>query len=163
VDNITAVLEQSDRVCRIRLEDLSGSHLEKVLTAMQVPFPELTRLELQVNLLEPRIVPDSFLGGSAPYLQFLGLEGIPFPGLPKLLLSATHLVDLRLRHIPHSGYISPEVMVTALSTLTSLHFLSLEFQSRLSRPDRASRHPPPSTLSVLPVLTLFFSKGSANI
>ena len=91
--------------------------------------------------------------------EYLSLDGIPFPGLPKLLLSATHLVNLHLYDIPHSGYISPEAMVTALSTLTSLESLSLEFQSPRSRPDRASRRPPPPTRSVLPVLTCFSFKG----
>jgi len=36
----------------------------------------------------------------------------PFPGLRKLLLSATNLVRLELYRVPHSGYISPEVMFT---------------------------------------------------
>ena len=66
---------------------------------------------------------------STPSLGVLVLDGIPFPGLPKLLLSATYLVYLHLYNIPHSGYISPDVMVTALTALTSLQFLQLEFQS----------------------------------
>ena len=123
VDNITAVLERSDRVRQVSLFEISGLHLKKVLAAMQVPFPKLTRLEL--NVLGP-VLPDSFLGGSAPRLQLLQLRGVPLPGLPKLLLSTTHLVTLRLERIPHSGYISPEVMVTALSTLTRLRFLNLK-------------------------------------
>jgi len=48
------------------------------------------------------------------------ISWVPYPGLPKLLSSATHLVTLHLLNIPHSGYISPEAMVTALSTLTRL-------------------------------------------
>jgi hypothetical protein len=102
---------------------------------------------------------DSFLGGSAPRLRFLGLDRIPYLGLPKLLLSATHLVYLHLWNIPHSGYISPEVMVTALSTLTSLGSLTIVFQSPRSHPDPASRRPPPPTRAVLPVLTHFWFKG----
>jgi hypothetical protein len=105
------------------------------------------------------ILPDSFLGGSAPRLEYLNLDCIPFPGLPKLLLSATHLVNLHLTDIPHSGYISTEAMVAALSTLTNLKRLSLEFESPRSRPDWASRRPPPLTRSVLPVLTSFWFKG----
>jgi hypothetical protein len=157
VDNITAILEHSDRVCQIYFIALSGLHLEKVLAAMQVPFPELIFLEL--HTLEPRLVPDSFLGGSAPHLQLILLRGIPYPALPKLLLSATHLVELCLCDIPHSGYIPPEVMVTALSPLTRLRSLMLEFQSPLSRPDRASRRPPPPTRPVLSALSHFYFKG----
>ena len=154
VDNIIAVLERSDRVCQINLGVL-GSHLDKISAAMQEPFPELTHLELWSYNETEAVLPDSFLGGSAPRLQFLLLERISYPGLPKLLLSATHLVDLRLFDIPHSGYISPE----ALSTLTSLEQLWLRFQSPRSRPDQASRRPPPLTRTVLPTLIHFEFKG----
>jgi hypothetical protein len=159
VDNITAVLERSDRVCEIHLGAVSKSHLEAVWAAMQVPFPELTSLKLISDDETVPILPDSFLGGSAPRLEFLQLTRIPFPGIPKLLLSATRLVDLVLFDIPHSGYIPPDAMVTALSTLTSLRYFTLYFQSPQSRPDWASRHPPPSTRTVLPALYYFFFKG----
>jgi F-box-like len=161
VDEIIAVLERRDRVIEIILIFVDCSNLENILAAMQATFPELTRL-----ILSPyeddgivSVLPDSFLGGSAPRLEFLLLDRIPFPGLPKLLLSATHLVRLRLENIPHSGYISPEVMVTALPTLTSLEQLWLEFDSPQSYPDQASRRPPPLTCSVLPALTSFRFKG----
>jgi hypothetical protein len=76
---------------------------------------------------EPRagalVIPDSFLGGSA-------LDA----GFPKLLLSATHLVYLRLSNTPHSGYISPEAIVAPLSVLSDLETLSLRLQSPQSRP-----------------------------
>ena len=159
VDNITAVLERSDRVRRVDLRNVPRSHLVNVSAAMQAPFPELTSLKLHSKDETVLVLPDSFLSGSAPRLQFLVLKGIPFSGLPKLLLSTTHLVSLALYDIPHSGYISPEIMVAALSMLTSLRFLELVFQSPLSRPDWESRPPPPSTRSVLPVLTYFSFKG----
>jgi hypothetical protein len=159
VDNTVAVLERSHRVVKIDLFNIGGSELDKVLAAMQEPFPELTYLQLHSNHGMVSVVPDSFLGGSAPRLQFLFLIRIPFPGLPKLLLSATHLVTLRLWDIPHSGYFSPEAMVIALSTLTRLDYLVLEFESPRSRPDWESRPLPPPTRSVLPVLTYFTFKG----
>jgi F-box-like len=159
VDNIIAVLEHSDRVHQITLNGLSVLHLKKVLVAMQVPFPELTRLELY--MLEQDL-PESFLGGSAPRLQFLYLDRVPLLGLPKLLSSATHLATLFLGRIPHSGYISPEVMVTALSTLTRLRSLTLYFESSRSRPDLTTRRPPSSARSVLPVLTRFYFKGDGE-
>jgi hypothetical protein len=139
---------------------ISSSHLEKISAAMQEPFPELTYLLLLSYDETVPILPESFLGGSAPRLQLLRLDRIPFPGLPTLLSSATHLVDLNLENIPHSGYISPEAMLTALITLTSLRSLRLEFQSPQSRPDQESRRPPPRTpRSVLPVLNYFCFKG----
>ena len=73
-------------------------------------------------------------------------------------MSATHLVDFALKRVPHSGYIPPEAFVSALSTLTSLETLHLEFQFR-SHSDRAGRQPPLSTRSVSPVLTSFEFNG----
>jgi len=100
------------------------------------------------------------LGGSAPRLQFFALSGIPFSGLPKLLLSATtHLVTLWLENIPHSGYISPEAMVALLSVLSSLELLHLGFQSPQSCPDWSSRSLPPPKRSILPTLEEFRFKG----
>jgi hypothetical protein len=159
VDNIVTVLERRDRVDTIRLLDIDGPPLEKVLAAMQEPFSELTHLLLVSHDETVPVVPDSFLGRSAPRLGFFWLDHIPFPGLPNLLLSAVHLSFILLWNIPHSGYFSPEAMVTALSTLTSLEFLRLEFQSPLSHPDRENRRPPPPTRSVLPVLKVFLFKG----
>jgi hypothetical protein len=50
-------------------------------------------------------------------------------------------------------------MVTAFSTLFGLEQFVLEFQSPQSRPDPASRHPPPRTRPVLSILTYFKFKG----
>jgi hypothetical protein len=162
VDNIIAVLEHNDRVCQIDLRNVPSSQLAKVSAAMQVPFPELTHLWLESNDEMVPVLPDSFLGGSAPPLISLRLDRIPFPGLPKIFLSATHLAtlhQLHLLHIPHSGYFSPEAIGAALSKLTGLEVLWLEFQSPQSRPDLESRRPPPVTRSDLHVLTYFSFKG----
>ena len=159
VDNIVAVLERNKRVCQIDLIGVSISDLEKVSMAMQVPFPELRRLQLSSDEKTAAVIPGSFFGGSAPHLQYFAFHGIPLTGLPKLLLSATHLDYLYLFDIPPSGYFSPETMVSALSTLTSLRSLRLGFQSPLCRPDEANRRPPPLTRLVLPALKSFKFKG----
>jgi hypothetical protein len=127
-----------------------------------VPLPELTDLALSSNGKTMSALPDSFLGGYAPRLEFLLLSGIPFPGLPKLLLSATRLVTLDLYNIPHSGYFPPEAIVTALSTLTRLAQLQLFFESPQSRPDPAHQRPPPLTRSVIPILAHFYFKGDSE-
>ena len=148
MDDIIAALECTDRVCQITLDIVRSLEFKTLLAAMQQPFPELTHLTLRS---QEAVVPDSFLGGSAPRLESLTLIGVPFPGLPKLLLSATHLVNLYLYHIPHSGYISPDRMDAVLSTLTSLEDLLLSFESF----PIPLRRPPPNTRSVLPVLASF--------
>jgi hypothetical protein len=159
VDNILAALEHNDRTWRIDLWGISSSQLEKILAAMRQPFPELTSLYLKPSDETALVDPDSFLGGSAQGLRKLWLDHVSFSGLPRLLLSATHLVSLYLWNIPHSGYISPEAMVAALSALTKLEILLIGFKSPRSRPDR--QRPPPQTRTVLPVLTKlrFFGVG----
>jgi hypothetical protein len=163
MDNIIAALEHNDRVREIRLWGITNSVLEEVLAATQQPFPALTHLYMELwDQHETPVVPESFLGGSAPRLQHLKLEDIPFPGLPKLLLSATGLVNLHLSRIPHSGYISPEAMVRCLSTLTRLERLEIGFKSPLSRPvHEADVHIRPHVLSSLLSL-IFGSKESVN-
>jgi hypothetical protein len=157
-DNVIAALGQSDRVCRVFLWGLAHWQ-EKVLAAMQVPFPELTYLRLRTHDETPPVIPDSFLGGSAPRLRYFSLFGIPFPGLPKLLLSATHLVNLRLISIPHSGYISPEAMVALFCALSSLEAISLQFRSPRSRPHGESQSLSPPKRSILPALDNFHFQG----
>ncbi len=158
-DNIILALGQTNRVCHVDLWVLEDQESDKVLAAMQVPFPELAELRLTSKGETPLVIPDSFLGGSAPHLRICRLEGIPFPGLPKLLLSATHLVTLYLSDIPHSGYFSPEAMAALLSVLSSLESLRLLFRSSQSRPDRVNRRPSPSKRSVLPSLKWFSFEG----
>jgi pimeloyl-ACP methyl ester carboxylesterase len=168
VDNTLAALEHNDRICQLVLTDsgpislisgFSTLQWKEVLAAMQKPFPALTHLLLQsVHQMAP-VDPDLFLGGSAPRLRALDLHCIPFPELPKLLLSATHLVDLYLWDIPYSGYISPEAMVSCLSVLTRLEKLDIGFKHPLSRPDLDSRPPPLPTRTLLPNLTKLQYKG----
>jgi hypothetical protein len=158
-DNVVTALGQSNRVSQVYLYGLAGWQLEQVLAAMQVPFPELTYMQLTSYDETPRSIPDSFLDGSAPRLRSFALGGIPFPGLPTLLLCATHLVHLSLRNIPHSGYFSPEAIVALLSVLSSLEQLHLGFRSPQSRPDWESRRPPPPKRSLIPALVSLSFNG----
>ena len=153
--NIIAALEYRGRVRKIWFLHLAGSQWERVAPMMQKPFPALTFLHVSAAVLiwdgeTIPVLPDMFLGGSAPRLQTLLLRGVRFPGLPRFLLSTTDLSRLTLEGIPHTGYISPEVMVTSLSTLTRLTELTIEFESPASRPER--RGPPPLTRVILPAL-----------
>ena len=165
MDNIVAALELKDRICEVNLWDISCSDLGKILATMGEPFLALTSLDLQWGDGETATKvargPDSFLGGSAPRLKNLTLDGIPLPflGLQKLLLSANDLVDLRLQNISHSFYFSPDAILTVLSTLTKLKTLDLRFKSPRSRPARESRRPPPPTRHSFPSLTSLTFKG----
>lgn len=151
-----------NRVCEINLYNLKCSQLERLASVMQQQFPALTHLKLRVpgnNRHPSPTLPSGLLGGSAPSLQLLRLHSIAFPALPNLLLSTTDLVHLTLWDIPHSGYISPTAMVTALAALAKLKVLAVGFQSPLSRPDHRSRRPPPQARTVFPALTRFEYNG----
>jgi hypothetical protein len=162
VDNVLAALEHHDRLCEVTLWDVPSPQLEEFSAMMKEPVPALTHLWLKSNDDEAapvHVIPDSFVGGSAPRLRVLFLRRVPFPGLPKLLFSATALVHLELHGIPHSGYILPETIATCISTSTGLKRLVLKFESPRSRPARESRRPPPQSRSVLPALTDFSFTG----
>ena len=161
-NNIIAALEHNERIYELSLFGVLSSKLDEVLPAMQQSFPALTRLELGYGNETTPVQPDSFLGGSAPRLQYLILYRIPFPGLPKLLLSATRLVVLKIQEIPPSGYISLEAMVTALTVLTCLEDFDLTFESPLSFPDRKSRRLPPQARILLSSLTSFSFAGACG-
>ena len=159
-----AVTVHRNRVCEIDISDLTSSQLQRLASAMQMPFPALIHLMLHSDGYYGYIVPDPalfdrFLGGSAPHLQYLTLYSIPFPALPNLLLFTTDLVHLALRDIPYSGYISPEAIVTSLAVLANLNFLAIEFKFRQYYPDR---HPSSVTRAVLrlPALTRFEFRGA---
>ena len=159
-----AAIVHPNRVREIRLFYLTRSIFQRLVSATQTqePFPALAHLALHFSDSDVHpspTLPDGFLGGSAPLLQSLALTSIPFPALPKLLLSATHLVRLILYDIPHSGYFSPEAIVTGLAGMPNLESLFIQFSSPLSRPHRDSRRPPPPIRIVLPALTHFNFKG----
>ena len=165
VDSVIAALKHNDRVREIKLGPIPSLQWEEVLATMQKPFPVLTHLELGI---EDEIQPvDSLFGGCAPRLQTLSLDRIPFPGLPKLLLSTVHLVHLDLWRIPHSGYISPEVMANSLSVLTRLESLFITFESPRSHTGCKRQRPSPAslptrTLVTLPALTELYFKGASE-
>ena len=156
LDNVIAALEQSNRICQLELYlPLQSSDQEQILAAMQRPFPALTNLQLHWFFRGHQIIwvdPESFLGGFAPNLRTLVLDSIQFPVSPKLLLSATHLVDLHLRR----NFLSPEDMLPAFSALTRLKKLNIESSSNTVR---KSLRPPQPTRTLLPVLTKFQFKG----
>ena len=64
-----------------------------------------------------------------------------------------YLVRLHLSKIPNGGYFfSPDDLVTALSTLVQLEWLTVSFHSPASRPPISMAHGPPQR-TALPSLT----------
>ena len=164
-DNITFALDHAHRVLRIEVP-LTYSLLSEVFTIMQKSFPVLTHLDLfydRIRLASPfPVIPERFLGGSAPNLQYLGLRRISFPQLPTFLLSAPNLVTLKLEERSQSGYISPEVMVRSLAVLNRLTYFSLSFCDFRSPPVQWTSHPNPPVRAILPALTRFHYRGRSE-
>jgi hypothetical protein len=163
LDDIIAALEHNDRVCEIEVDHPTDYAWGRIMEAMQRPFPLLTGLHLwsladdDDNLLA---LPDSLLNGSATRLRSLSIEGVPFPALPNLLLSASNLLCLSLEDIPPSGYISSATMIDHLSSLTKLEELRIVFRS--SHLGQETRRPPPAARFVLPVLSQFTFQGGSE-
>ena len=160
LENVMATLECRDRISFIYIRyDIGGSASEKSIAAMHKPFPLLTecRLISTSKSVSIPVLPETFLGGSAPLLVMFELRGIPFPTFPNFVLSSTRIQYLSLDDIPDSGYISPEVMATCLTALPNLRHLSIGFRSPLPRPVQIK--PPPLTRAVLPALTRLSFEG----
>jgi len=158
--NVIGALRHHNRVCKIfYYNEVFQDLLLEEFAAIDKPFPALTSLELASLAQNVPVLPDSFLGGSAPRLRRLSLDGIPYPSIGNLLSSTTNLVRLCLLRIPHSGYISPQTIVPCLSMLPRLGELELGFRFPRSPARRASRHPPPLTRVVFPSLTYLQFRG----
>ena len=153
-----AAIVHRSRVREIDLRLSSNWQLRRLASAMQEPFPALKRLKLEAFFegYPLPVLSDGLFGGSFPHLQSLEFRSISFPALPKLLLSASDLVDLTLWEIPDSGYILPETLVTCLAVLANLKSLTVETRSSPAfHPDWDRQHLLPSTRTVLPSLTHF--------
>ncbi|KAH9171746.1 hypothetical protein EDB89DRAFT_1069638 [Lactarius sanguifluus] len=164
-DNIIFALEHRDRICDIGFSPGVpwNSWSEKFDAAWLEPFPVLTRLYIKSpSCYEPPVLPANFMGGSGPCLQVITLIGIPYPALPRLLLSASDLFSLDLLDIPPTGYVSPEAMVVSLATLPRLDCFTIGFRSPASSPHQM-RPPPSRTIrTALPALTSFRFIGASG-
>jgi hypothetical protein len=158
VENFIAAIEHGhDRISHISTDDIYGPALEVLATAMQQPLPTLMNFRLKSTDGPVLVLPETFLGGSAPLLEYFNLDGIPFPTFPRSILSSTHIRYLFIYDITHSGYVSPNAMVACLAALPNLERLCIGFRSPLSRPSQIT--PPPRTRVVLPALTELFFWG----
>ena len=161
-NNVIVSLRRPDRVREIDFE-LPNSSMGSIVEATQEPFQSLERIRITVNnaVGPPMLVRDAFLGGSAPHLREIKLDGIafPFPEIRQVLSSSTNnLVELHLAKIPDDVYFSPHDLVTSLTTLVQLKLLTVGFQSPASSPSPSVRRPPQRTTS--PSLTSLEFRGA---
>ena len=160
VENIIAALECCDRICDIRITDICGPDLETLVALLQKPLPVLATFSMWSSDESVPVLPETFLGGSAPRLQTFALMGIPFPSFPKFILHCTPIAYLLLSDIPNSGYISPGVMATCLASLPNLAHLIIGFRSPPSGLLQFS--PPHLTRAALPALSRLTFYGASK-
>jgi hypothetical protein len=160
VTNIITALKQHDRVRDIHLVGYPKT-LSKLFSAMTKPFPSLVNLTIMTDPSSEAMIPNSFLGGSAPRLQSIEFRGILCHAIVELLWSTRNLVFLSLARIPRSGrgFASPEAMVNGLSALAKLRSLHLTFHQTTPQSQQASGHQLPIVRVVLPALTNIYFLG----
>ena len=132
----------------------------------QKPFLALKQFHLTSKDDKETPVHGELLGGSAPLLKEIELDGIavPFPAMRGLLLSTTSLVSLRLGNIPNTGYFSPNALVTVLSSLVQLERLHVRFCFPVSRARSVTSRArlPPLERAILPSLTNLSFYGTSE-
>lgn len=163
--NIVVALRCSDRICGINLS-VTNSMTGSMVELIQKPWPALEKIRLTVkDAMGPSNTPvhHAFLGGSAPHLREIELDGValPFPAIQRVLFSANNLAELHLSNTPNAVYFSPVDLVTALSTLDQLKRLTIGFHSPTSQPApsitrRSLRH------TTLPSLRVFDFHGMSE-
>ena len=162
---IMAALNHPDRLCDINLNVTSSMTGPVVRMVPKSPCQTLERIQIRVkDATGPSIlIHDAFLGGSAPHLREIELDGISFPFLEirRVLSSTDNLTELHLSKIPHAAYFSPDDLVSGLSTLVQLKSLTVDFHSPASSPPfGTTRQPPEST--TLPPLSSFNFHGTSE-
>ena len=162
--NVKDALRRPDRLCKIDL-NVKSSMTGPIVKAIQKPCQVLKGIRITVNDAHgPSIlVRNGFLGGSAPHLREIRLDGIafPFPEIRQALLSTNNLVVLHLSKIPNDVYFSPEDLVNGISTLVQLERLTVGFYSPDSRPTPSMTRPRHQRAS-LPSLTFLDFYGTSE-
>ena len=112
---------------RVRLINLREPALQKLVGVMGKPFTMLE--DLRLISLDPWYrsqLPETFTAQRLRHLSLIQVGDVWVPGLP-LLTSITGLVTLSLREIPSPTSLPINYLVSRLSLMPLLEYLSLEF------------------------------------
>ena len=160
--NVMVALRRPDRLCEIDLH-VTGSMLTSIVKMTQKPCRLLESIRITVEALtrssESILDGNAFMGGSAPHLKEIKLDGfpLPFPEIQRILLSTHDLVELHLANIPN---FSPSDLATGLSTSVQLKRLTVDFHSLPSSPPPSTTRPPRRT--TLPSLVSLDFHGASE-
>src|SRR5712675_1559841 len=125
--DVVAAFKHSERIREVHLPTTMGYSFWKSICSKS--FLELEHLAISGSL--PTSLPHEFLCGSAPgpcRLRSILLNYLHLPALPQLLFCNWDLVSLHLGQctLTGNGFISPEVLSTALSAATQLEYLYID-------------------------------------
>src|SRR6266446_9267659 len=161
--NMMVALRHADCLCDIDLY-VTRAMTRPIVEMIQKPCQALESIQITVSdVTGPSILfHDAFLGGSAPRLRKIKLDGIffLFPEMRRVLLSTNNLVDLHLSKIPHAAYFLPGDLVTALSTLVQLKSLTVGFHSPASSPSTSMTRRLPQCTTLPSLIFLDFHGAS---
>ena len=162
-NTVMIALRRLHRVCEIDLV-LPSLLIGPIIEIIQEPLQALEYIQITAERATgpPMVVREALLGGSAPLLRQMTLDGIafPFPSIRQVLLSTKNLVQLNLSNIPNDVYFSPDDLVTGLTTLVQLQQLAVGFLSPTSSPLASMTRPPQRT--TLPSLTYLCFRGETE-
>jgi hypothetical protein len=130
-NGILLSLEHRDRVRRIGLS-MPASSLQKIIMALDDQFPVLERMYIHSEEDGGLILPKTF---QAPLLRHLSLRHAAIPIASPLLMTTTGLVTLLLLTIPSCTYFPPSYILTRLSLMPQLEWLSICFCSPIPNRD----------------------------
>ena len=140
-----AALHRPDRLYGIDLH-VTSSMLASIVEMTQKPcrLLEIIRITAETRTRSSILERNTFLGGSAPHLREIELDGfpLPFPEIRRILLSTNNLVELHLTNIPNDVYFSPSDLVSGLSSLDQLKWLTVDFHSPPFPPSPIMTRPP---------------------
>ena len=144
-ENIVTALRHPDRVREIEL-GLTSTTVGSIVDSIKKPFQTLECIRITIKDAKgPSLLfRNAFLGGSAPCLKEIELDGInfPFSEIKQVISSTNNLTTLHLSRIQKTGYFSADDLVTALSTSTQLGVLTVNFQYPVSLPTQSGTSPP---------------------
>ncbi|KAH9976519.1 hypothetical protein BJV74DRAFT_953612 [Russula compacta] len=122
-DGALLALQQHNRV---RFINLMRARIDKFLLAMNKPFPMLEDLRLSFTDLDSALILETF---TAPRLRHFYLVLNHWSQRLPLLPSVAGLVSLSIRDILSLGALPARYLVSHLSLMPQLEYLSLEFYS----------------------------------
>jgi len=129
--NVVMAFHRPNRICEIDI-GVTESIIESIAETIQQPFLGLQRIRLTSKDAKELPVLSEFLGGSAPLLEDIELEGIaiPTPAIKRLLLSTNNLVRLCLTFIPNPSVLASTLQLLAQSQATILLLWNVSLSRR---------------------------------